>query len=157
MEKPKIYRKRFIPNEVVFLKDDEIQYYDEDVIVTKWNVLKPRKDFSKGYSCYYIKKGYKVSKFLDDDENLVYYYCDIIETKYNVAENSYLFIDLLADVIIYESGFVKVVDIGEIADALENNLIDIELAKRALKQLDELLDIIYKEGLKKLLGDYFDE
>lgn len=157
MEKPKIYRKRFIPNEVVFLKDDEIQYYDEDVIVTKWNVLKPRKDFSKGYSCYYIKKGYKVSKFLDDDENLVYYYCDIIETKYNAAENSYLFIDLLADVIIYESGFVKVVDIGEIADALENNLIDIELAKRALKQLDELLDIIYKEGLKKLLGDYFDE
>ena len=32
-------------------------------------------------SCYYIKEGFKVSKFLDDNDNIVYWYCDIIETE----------------------------------------------------------------------------
>ena len=39
----------------------------------------------------------------------VYYYCDIIDTTYDAQENSYLFTDLLADVIVYDSGFVKAV------------------------------------------------
>ena len=36
---PKIYRKRYMPNETVLLKDDEILRLDEDVLVTKWNVF----------------------------------------------------------------------------------------------------------------------
>lgn len=158
MEKEiKLYRKRFIPEETVFLKDDKILYSDENVIVTKWNVLKPRNDFEKGYSCYFLKKGFKISKFIDKDGKLFYYYCDIIETEYVNEENTFIFMDLLADIIVYENGFVKVVDIGEITDALNKHLIDIELAKSALKRLDELLTIIYAGDLKKLIKNYFDE
>lgn len=158
MEKElKLYRKRFIPEEIIFLKDDKILYFDEDVIITKWNVLKPRKDFERGYSCYFLKKGFKVSKFIDKEGNLFYYYCDIIETNYIEEENTFIFMDLLADVIVYENGFVKVVDIGEITDALNQNLITLELAKSALKYLDELLTIIYAENFKNLIKDYFDK
>lgn len=158
MEKEiKLYRKRFIPEETVFLKDDKILYFDENIIVTKWNVLKPRKDFERGYSCYFLKKGFKISKFIDKEGKLFYYYCDIIETEYVKKENTFIFIDLLADVIVYENGFVKVVDIGEITDALNKHLIDIELAKNALKRLDELLTIIYAGDLKELIKNYFDE
>ena len=146
MEGPKLYRKRFIPEETTFLRNDIVLYRDEEVILTKWNVLRPRKDFAKGVSCYFLKKGYKISKFLNEKDELVYYYCDIIETSYEEKTDSYLFTDLLADVIIYENGFMKVVDLGEIAVALDKGLISQELVKKALLRLDELLNIIYTEG-----------
>ena len=69
---PKIYRKRYMPNETVLLKDDEILRLDEDVLVTKWNVLHPKTQFSHGVSCYFLKKGYKISKLLNEKEELVY-------------------------------------------------------------------------------------
>ncbi len=152
---PNIYRKRYIPDEIVHLKDDEIMLIDEDKIVTKWNVLHPRKDFSKGYSCYFIKDGYKISKFMDDNNNLVYYYCDIIDTIYEPSENKYIFCDLLADVIIYPDGKVKVVDIEEISDALDKGLIDCAMAKKALRNLGKLLDIVYSGNAIALVKDYF--
>ena len=88
---PKIYRKRYMPNETVLLKDDEILRLDEDVLVTKWNVLHPKTQFSHGVSCYFLKKGYKISKFLNENEELVYYYCDIIDTKFDESENVFTF------------------------------------------------------------------
>lgn len=151
MNSIKLYRKRFIPDEIVLLKDDVMLEADEDKIITKWDVLKPRKDFVGGYSYYYLKKGYKISKLIDKNGNLVYYYCDIIDVEFDITENSYIFADLLADVIVYEDGRVEVVDLAEIAEALDRNLITQELAKKALRILDELLNIIYNSGIQSLL------
>ena len=53
--------------------------------------------------------------------------------------------------IIYENGFVKVVDLGEIADALEQGLITERKAKLALRRLDALLERIYNGELPVLL------
>jgi len=111
LNKLKLYRKRFVPNETIFLKDDKILYQDEDKIITKWRVFRPKENFDHGVSCYYLKQGYKVSKFLNEKNELVYYYCDIIDTEYNAEDNTYIFSDLLADVIVFENGFVKVVDL----------------------------------------------
>lgn len=155
MHKPTLYRKRFIPNEKINLKDDEILFINDEVIVTKWKALKQRNDFTNGISVYFLKKGYKVSKFMNDLGELVYYYCDIIDTVYNEADNCYTFIDLLADVIIYENGFVKVLDLGEITDALDKGLIDIKITKKALKRVDELLEKIYTNKLLDTVKDYF--
>jgi len=157
MEYPKLVRRRLIPFETVPLKDDKIVFMKEDIIVTHWDVLKPRKDFQKGISCYFIKEGYKISRFMDKDGGLVYFYCDIVETDYDEEENTYIFTDLLADVIIYPDGRVKVVDLGEIAEAMEKKLIDGEMVKKALLRLDKLLDIVYREdGLKDAVGQYMD-
>ena len=152
MEQPKLYRKRYMPNEIVFLKDDIITYHDEDMMVTKWDVLHPKAKFSHGVSCYYLKKGWKVSKFLNKNDELVYYYCDIIDTTYNEAENLYVFTDLLADVIIYEDGFVKVVDLGEIAEALADGIITDREVKLSLQRLDALLEVIYGGGLPEMIA-----
>jgi predicted RNA-binding protein associated with RNAse of E/G family len=143
MEKPVLYRRRYIPDEKILLKDDEIVEVTDDVVVTKWQVLTKRHDFTHGVSCYFIKEGFKVSKFLDDDENILYWYCDIIDTVYNADENSYTFNDLLADVIVYPNGFVKVVDIDELATALRDKILDEKLMIKALERLDKLLNIIY--------------
>ena len=98
-----------------------------------------------------MQEGYKVSKFVDKCGDLVYYYCDIIDTSFDENEKKYIFSDLLADVIVYKDGRVKVVDLGEIAEALENNLISMDIAKKALMRLDKLLMVIYETGIECLI------
>ncbi len=151
MQQTILYRKRFIPNETICLKDDKIIVKNDAHIITKWNVFRPKLEFSKGVSCYFLKEGYKVSKFLNDDDALVYYYCDIIDTVYDAKENAYYFADLLVDVIIYPDGFVKVVDLAELADALDENIITEEMVKKALRRLEALLTEIYAGKLKNLV------
>ena len=109
---PILFRKRLIPQECVQLKDDVILSCNDTVIVTKWNALKPRKDLHHGYSCYFLKEGFKVSKFYAADNSLLYWYCDIVDFAYE-GEDRLIVTDLLADVIYYPNGFVKVVDIDE--------------------------------------------
>ena len=139
----KLYRRRYIPDEKLLLKDDIIVTIDDEKVVTKWNVLSPVHPFTHGVSCYFIKEGFKVSKFLDSNDDLVYWYCDIIETDYDAEEDSYTFNDLLIDVIIEKDGFVKVVDLDEIAAALEKKILDEETVIKAVNRASKLLDIIY--------------
>lgn len=150
MDNPKLYRKRLIPDECIFLKDDELLYADETVIVTRWHTLHPKKDLHHGTSCYFLKDGFKVSKFYAQNGDLLYWYCDIVDYTHDIRENSYVFRDLLADVIIYPDGFVKVIDLDELADALEQGILAPPDMSRALRQLNKLLDIIYSGGFERL-------
>ncbi|MBE5722920.1 MAG: DUF402 domain-containing protein, partial [Clostridium sp.] len=43
---PKLYRKRFIPDEIVELKDDRIVYHEGNIMITEWDVLHPKAKFS---------------------------------------------------------------------------------------------------------------
>ena len=81
-----IYRKRIIPDECILLKNDTILEATDEFIITKWETLKPRRDFHHGYSCYYLKEGYKVSKFYREDHSLLYWYCDIVNYQYQESE-----------------------------------------------------------------------
>ncbi|MBD5520170.1 MAG: DUF402 domain-containing protein [Lachnospiraceae bacterium] len=150
MPTPILYRKRIIPDECVLLKDDKILHRDEQIIVTGWNTLKPRKDLHHGYSCYFLKEGYKVSKFYREDNSLLYWYCDIVEYDYHPDTDTYIVTDLLADVIIYPDGFVKVVDIDELVTALNEKLISEDTLKKSLLNLNSLLEIIYSGTFDKL-------
>lgn len=150
MPEPILYRKRIIPEECILLKDDRILYKDEQTIVTGWNSLKPKKELHHGYSCYFLNKGCKISKFYREDNTLMYWYCDIVEYDYRSETNTYIVTDLLADVIIYPDGFVKVVDLDEFADALTRKLISEETLKKALLSLNNLLNIIYSGNFNDL-------
>lgn len=150
MSKPLLYRQRIIPREIIQLKDDEILFADEDRIVTRWNTLRPKEEFDHGCSCYFLKEGFKVSKFYRKDGTLLYWYCDIISYQYNEEDNSYIFTDLLADVLIYPDQRVEVVDVDEIADAIEDNTLTKEQLIPALRSLDKLLRIIYSGDFDKL-------
>lgn len=143
MTNPILYRRRIIPDECILLKGDEILSADEDRIVTKWNTLKPRSDFHHGYSCYFLKEGFKISRFLREDDTLVYWYCDIVDFDHRELTNELVVTDLLADVIVYPDNFVKVVDIDELVTALDAKLITADILKAALLRLDKLLSIIY--------------
>jgi len=150
MREPKLYRRRFIPNEIVHLKDDVIECINDRIIVTSWKVLRPRNDFSRGRSCYFLDDNFKVSRFFNKDDKLIYTYCDIIATEYNEATDEYIFHDLLVDVVIYEDGFVRVLDLGEIPEALDSGLFTVDHAKCALSATDRLLGIIYSGRLSEL-------
>ncbi|MBU9745027.1 DUF402 domain-containing protein [Lachnospiraceae bacterium ASD3451] len=142
---PILYRKRLIPSECIELKDDQILYQDDRIIVTKWNTIRPKKDLDHGYSCYFMKKGFKVSRFYGHENQHVCWYCDIIDTAYDAELNAYTFTDLLVDVILTPDGSIKVVDVDELADAMENKLISQSMLLRALRRLDYLLSIIYQD------------
>lgn len=150
MDNPILYRKRIIPDECVLLKDDIIISCDEDRIVTKWNALHPKKDLHHGASCYFLKEGFKVSKFCKEDDSLMYWYCDIVDFHYEKMTNELIVTDLLADVIIYPDGFVKVVDIDEMVEALESRSISLDTLKTSLVNLDRLLSIIYSKNFDSL-------
>ncbi len=145
-----LYRKRYIPNESILLKDDYILKAENNLIITRWNTLKPRKDISFGYSAYFIDKGFKVSKMYNADKKLVYWYCDIIDTHYIPETNTYIFQDLLADVLVYPDGSVKILDLDEISDLLDKGIINTSTVSKALRILNALLQIIYQNEFKFL-------
>lgn len=154
MANPTLYRRRIIPEECVLLKDDMILSCDEDHIVTSWRALHPKKDLHHGSSCYFLKEGFKVSRFCREDESLLYWYCDIVDFEFHSSDNSLIVTDLLADVIVYPDGFVKVVDLDELVTALEARSIDLDTLKSSLVRLDRLLSIIYSgnfDSLKKFI------
>lgn len=150
MADPILYRRRLIPEECVLLKNDRLLHRDAKILVTAWNTLKPRKDIHHGCSCYYLQEGIKVSRFYNEKNTLLYWYCDIVDYEYREEKDTYIVTDLLADVIVYPDGFVKVVDIDELATAKEAGLLTDDMLKRALLTLNHLLQIIYDGGFESL-------
>lgn len=150
MEPLKLYRKRIIPPERILLKDDIIVAQNEDMIITRWNTLNPKIAFHHGCSCYFLKEGFKVSKFYRNDNSLLYWYCDIVEFEYDSEQNSLTVTDLLADVIVYPQGCVQVVDLDELAEGLEKNILTQEQLKKSLRQLNHLLTLIYNDKFDRL-------
>ncbi len=143
MDKPVLYRRRIIPDECIELKDDRILRCDEDVIVTAWRALHPKPDLDHGYSAYFLKEGIKVSQFRLADESLLYWYCDIVDYEFNDSGTRLTATDLLADVVIYPDGFVKVLDLDELAEAAKNKLIDEATLHDVLLRVNHLLTTIY--------------
>ena len=152
MNNPILYRRRIIPEECILLKDDHILFYDEEHIVTSWNALHPKKDLHHGWSCYFLKEGFKVSRFCCEDGSLLYWYCDIVDFDYKKDTNELTVTDLLADVIVYPDGFVKVVDLDELVQASEEGKLTDAQLKESLLKLNRLLSIIYAGDFPKLQG-----
>ena len=133
-----LYRKRMIPEEIIHLKDDVILHHDSSLIITN-----------------------NTSKLIfDSHQKLVYWYCDIIETSYSETEHAYTFTDLLADVVIYPDKSLRVLDLDEIGDALEEKIISKETAVKALRLCNKLLEIIYSGKFKhyqNIVNKYVDK
>ena len=146
----KLYRRRLIPSELTLLKDDVIVRQDEEVIITTWNTLNPKTEFSHGCSCYFLKDGLKVSKMYRSDNTLFRWYIDIVEISIDDAGESLTSTDLLADVVIYPDGRMKVVDLDELAEALEKNLITKEQMVSCLRNLNHLLTLVYRDKFDRL-------
>ncbi|MDD6571618.1 MAG: DUF402 domain-containing protein [Thermoflexaceae bacterium] len=140
---PEIYRKRLIPQECIHLHKDKILFLSEHTMITRWDTINPKAAFSKGISLYVMDEGWKISKFYDNNNNFVYWYCDIINTDYDKDTDTYVFTDLLADVIIEPDGTVRIVDLNEFEPAFQNGLIRTEEILTALNRLNRLLQVIY--------------
>lgn len=146
----KLYRRRLIPAECLLLKDDVIVEQNDEVLITKWKTIRPKPDFSHGCSCYFLQEGIKVSKIYRSDGSLVYWYCDIVDYDYDADSQSLTVIDLLADVILYPEGRMEVVDLDELAEAMERELITKEQMTTCLRNLNHLLSMIYRDKFDRL-------
>lgn len=149
MKTPVLYRKRLIPDECILL-NDLILRCDDTHIVTSWNALRARDDLHHGFSCYFLKEGFKLSRFCREDGSLLHWYFDIVEYDYQEATNALTVTDLLADVIIEPDGFVKVVDLDELVQASDEGRISTETLKESLLKLNHLLTMIYSGKFAEL-------
>lgn len=140
----KIYRKRYIPNEIVDISEDEVLYKDKKLIITKWLPINPRSDMASGMSYTMLDKGWKLSKFFDKEGKLLYWYCDIIDydLKQEEGEEVYTLIDLLLDVKVYEDGSYEVLDEEELEEAFQTGLVTKEQKEKSKKRVRELIQII---------------
>lgn len=145
-----LYRKRIIPPERTHLKDDVIVEQDDEHIITRWETLNPKTEFSHGCSCYFLQDGIKVSKMYRQDGSLLRWYCDIVDFAFNEEEASLTVTDLLADVILYPDGRLEVVDLDELAEAMERDLITKKQITSCLRSLDHLLSLIYRDKFDRL-------
>ncbi len=136
---PKIYRIRYIPNETVDISSDTLLFRDDHLLITEWKPIHPRHDIAQGTSCVFFDAGYKVSQFMDPSGNLLYWYIDLIDIEYEKEMDTYRLKDLLADVKIYPDGRLEIVDLDELADALEQQLIFPEQGIKCLRILHRLL------------------
>ena len=146
----KLFRKRYIPAECIPLKDDVIVEQTDEHILTTWHTINPKTTFDHGSSCYLLKEGIKISKFYRHDGSLLYWYCDIVEFDWNGTKDTLTVTDLLVDLIIYPDGRMKVVDLDELAEALEKGLIAQEQATTALRCLNDLLSMLYRDKFDRL-------
>ncbi len=157
MEDIKLFRRRSVPNELIELKDDRVLFCDGKFLITAWNTIRPRKDIASGVSAYLPDKGYKISKVYNAQGEVVYWYCDIIKVVYDAETKTFIYEDLLLDVVVYPDGSVKVLDAAEAAEAFEQGIITGPQLAYALKHLDELLNIIYNgkfDDIQDLINQY---
>ena len=146
----RLYRRRLIPAECILLKDDIILEQNDEFLITKWNTIHPKPDFSHGCSCYFLREGIKVSKIYREDGSLVYWYCDIVDFSFDEATEALTVTDLLADVILYPEVRMEVVDLDELAEAMERELITKEQMTTCLRNLNHLLSMIYRDKFDRL-------
>lgn len=145
----KLYRKRHIPDEFVFLDKDEILLQTESRLITRWKTLKPRSDFASGISVFDFEKHWKITKIMRSDGSLHQWYCDICKLGETKEPSTIIMEDLLIDVIIDEYGQVDVVDLDEAAEAFEKNMISVTDLTTALYAADELLRLIRHGGFSE--------
>lgn len=150
MSNLQLFRKRLIPHECIPLKNDKIVVCTDDYIITTWTTLNPKIAFDHGSSCYFLKEGFKLSKFYKQDGSLLYWYCDIVEYEWTDNGRTLIATDLLADVIVYPDGRVKVMDLDELADASASGQVTPEQLQKSLHQLDNLLKYIYTNNFHQL-------
>ena len=134
----------------ILLDKDKVLVREEDHLITSWNTIRPKKDLCRGISAFFWEKGVKISKFYDHQNNLLCWYCDIMTYSYDKETDTYTMVDLLADVLIYPDGSVKVVDLDELAEAVEKGLISQELLLISLRHLNSLLELIYSGHFHEL-------
>ncbi len=142
---PVLYRRRLIPNECILLKDDVILSCTDNIILTKWNALRPKKELHHGFSAYFLKEHIKVSKFCKEDNTFMYWYCDVVDYETDESAGTVTSIDLCVDVVVYPDGRLKVLDLDDLVQARREGLLTQGQLEHALLATGDLLDDIYHE------------
>ena len=85
-----------------------------------------------------------------DDKKIITFWKTLHPKSDLAYGDTYVFTDLLADVIVKPDGNTRVVDLDELADAFELGLLSSQRMSCALRQLDDLLQAIYRDRFESL-------
>lgn len=146
MQELKIKIRKFVPEKkIINVSKDKIRQWDDNLLITEWLPRRAREDMSGGISFAFFDKGYKISWVYKGNYEFAFWYCDIIgQGKFSKSKKTFSYPDLMADVKISPDGKVTILDLHELADALEKSLITKKQSCDALRSLNSLLEIIDK-------------
>lgn len=145
MNKINIFRKRYIPDEIIDISSDTVLHCDDTLLVTSWEAIKRRKDIGYGISYAFLQDGYKISKVFDNDKNFIYWYIDIIRVIIDKSTNTYTLIDLLVDVKVMPDNKVSILDLDELSECMKNGVIQVSEMIEAIEKLNKVLQLIYDD------------
>lgn len=138
----RIIRKRIIPSEEVDISADELLVKNEEVIITRWFPIKPRKDIGWGVSLVSLNDNYKVSAFYSKNGEFLYWYCDIIKVTYYCDVDTYIVKDLLVDIRKYPHDTPEILDRDELDLAFRKGLLDDSEYQLALSACNKVVTML---------------
>lgn len=149
----KLFRVRYLPFEIVELSSDRILFRDSSYLITSWEPIRPRADIKSGISCIFLNEGWKINAIRDNQDRIIYWYCDIIDIRFDLKEDAVYFHDLLVDIVIREDRSLEVLDLDELATAYDNGLITKEQLLLALHRCNSLLRMIYNTDVPSYMSE----
>ena len=137
-----------LPNRVNYFKQ-QLLHKDEEVIVTAQSVTPSTPIVINGETVlgdnfnviWFVFTGlwYDIGKIYNLNNEWTGYYCDIILPVERTV-NKFEIVDLFLDLWVSPDGTYEIQDEDEFETALENGIIDADLAEKARKALNNLID-----------------
>ena len=137
-----------LPDRVNYF-EQQLLYKDQEVIVTTQRVTPSTPIVIDGetvlgddfYAIWFVFTGfwYDIGKIYNLDNEWTGYYCDII-LPMKCTSDKFEIVDLILDLWVSPNGTYEIQDEDEFATALENGIIEPELANKAQIALNNLID-----------------
>jgi predicted RNA-binding protein associated with RNAse of E/G family len=155
---PKRYKKKLFPPAIIDISSDILYFFNKELMVTGWapEVDDPTEGVASVISFIFLEKGFQISKKFDKNNTFLYWYCDIIDVESDQENNIYTITDLVVDVVVYPDNYVRIIDLDELANLIEQDGLDKKLLLKALRNLDNLLLEIDRKNFppKEVLEHY---
>lgn len=152
-----LLKHKLVPQGTVDITNDKILFFDGNFLVTQWKPENSNMNISSAISLVSIKDGYQISKKFDSNNKFVYWYCDIVKTKWTKETSCLEITDLIIDLVVFPNYQVNCIDLDELTDAKEKGLIssmDFNWAKESsLKLLQKVIEGEFpsKANLKSII------
>lgn len=143
MSTPKRFKRRLMPEEVIDITSDTLHFMDSKLLITSWSSQDMDTEADFNYSWAYLDDGFQIHRKMDKDGNFLYWYIDILAIEYSEQQHAYTLTDLIVDVVVHPDGYVDVIDLDEMAEAMEQGFISQEQVVLALRHLDTVLRLNY--------------
>ncbi|PIQ25588.1 hypothetical protein COW36_21330 [bacterium (Candidatus Blackallbacteria) CG17_big_fil_post_rev_8_21_14_2_50_48_46] len=134
-----IRKQKLHPVREVNLSGDTWLHQDEHLCVSYWHLPRTESDqVAHTLTLTIFDEAIQIHSKHNAAGERLYWYCDLLEVKRD--EGGWHLTDLLLDVVVFPDGSTRMLDLGELAEALEEGGIHPQQAAQALRLAETIQD-----------------